>query len=133
MTIAAGQSTETFTVAASRFQQFAAGTMVEAGTLTAAVQDVLGYDLGSPASVDVALVTPGRTARDESDLAGIRRWLVMAKQSRYSHEGREHRQMRVDIDSGQVDFGRCAVDVSVNVEGMTQLRQHRLPWATSRL
>lgn len=62
------------------------------------------------------LVTPGRTARDESDLAGIRRWLVMAKQSRYSHEGREHRQMRVDIDSGQVDFGRCAVDVSVNVE-----------------
>ena len=41
---------------------------------------------------------------------------MMAKQSRYSHEGREHRQMRVDIDSGQVDFGRCAVDVSVNVE-----------------
>ena len=55
VTIAAGQSTETFTVAASSFEHFAAGTQVEGGTLTAAVQDVLGYDLGSPASVDVSI------------------------------------------------------------------------------
>ena len=46
VTIAAGQSTETLTVAASSFQHFAAGTMVEAGTLTAAVQDGADYDLG---------------------------------------------------------------------------------------
>ena len=56
VTIAAGQSTETFTVAASSFQHFAAGAMVEGGTLTTAVQDVLGYDLGSPSSVDVSIV-----------------------------------------------------------------------------
>ena len=56
VTIAAGQSTKTFTVAASSFQHFAAGTMVEGGTLTAAVQDVLGYDLGSPSSVAVSIV-----------------------------------------------------------------------------
>ena len=56
VTIAAGQSTKTFTVTASSFQHFAAGTMVEAGTLTAAVQDGADYDLGSPASVDVSIV-----------------------------------------------------------------------------
>ncbi len=56
VTIAAGQSTKTFTVAASSFQQFAAGTMVEGGTLTAAVQDGADYDLGSPSSVDVSIV-----------------------------------------------------------------------------
>ena len=55
-TIAAGQSTGTFTVAASSFQHFAAGTMVEGGTLTAAVQDGADYDLGSPSSVAVAIV-----------------------------------------------------------------------------
>ena len=64
VTIAVGQSTETFTVAASSFQQFAAGTMVEGGTLTAAVQDGAGYDLGSPASVDTAIVI-GATVRIE--------------------------------------------------------------------
>ena len=64
VTIAAGQSTETFTVAASSFQHFAAGAMVEGGTLTAAVQDVLGYDLGSPSSVDVSIVI-GATVRIE--------------------------------------------------------------------
>ena len=56
VTIAAGQSTGTFTVAASSFQHFAAGAMVEGGTLTAAVQDILGYDLGSPSSVGVDIV-----------------------------------------------------------------------------
>ena len=56
VTIAAGQSTMTFTVAASSFQQFAAGTQVEGGTLTAAVQDATAYDLGTPSSVDVSIV-----------------------------------------------------------------------------
>ena len=56
VTIPAGQSTETFTVAGSSFQHFATGTAVEAGTLTAAVQDVLGYDLGTPSSVAVNIV-----------------------------------------------------------------------------
>ena len=56
MTIPVGQSTESFTVAASSFQGFAAGTKVEGGTLTAAVQDDTGYDLGTPSSVDVAIV-----------------------------------------------------------------------------
>ena len=56
VTIAVGQSTNTFTVAASSFQHFAAGTMVEGGTLTATVQDGTDYDLGTPASVDVAIV-----------------------------------------------------------------------------
>ena len=62
VTIAANQSTKTFTVAASRFQHFAAGTAVEAGTLTATVQDVLGYDLGTEFAVDVAIVI-GMTVR----------------------------------------------------------------------
>ena len=60
VTIAAGQSTNTFTIAASSFQHFAAGTMVEAGTLTAVVEDEDGpggdYDLGTPFSVNVAIV-----------------------------------------------------------------------------
>ena len=56
VTIPAGQAMETFTVAASSFQPFAAGTMVEGGTLTAAVQDGSDYDLGSPSSVDVSVV-----------------------------------------------------------------------------
>ena len=56
VTIAVGQSTKTFTVAASSFQHFAAGTTVEGGTLTATVQDGTDYDLGTPASVDVAIV-----------------------------------------------------------------------------
>ena len=56
VTIPVGQSTESFTVAASSFQGFAAGTKVEGGTLTAAVQDDTGYDLGTPSSVDVAIV-----------------------------------------------------------------------------
>ena len=64
VTIAVGQSTKTFTVAASSFQQFAAGTTVEAGTLTAAVQDGADYNLGSPASVDTAIVI-GATVRIE--------------------------------------------------------------------
>ena len=64
VTIAAGQSTETFTVAASSFQHFAAGTMVEGGTLTAAVQDGSDYDLGTPSSVDVSIVI-GVTVRFE--------------------------------------------------------------------
>ena len=68
MTIAAGQSTNTFTVAASSFQHFAAGTMVEAGTLTAVVEDEDGpggdYDLGTPFSVNVAIVI-GMTVRFE--------------------------------------------------------------------
>ena len=56
VTIPAGQSTETFTVAGSSFQHFPVGDVVEGGTLTAAVQDVLGYDLGTPSSVDVTIV-----------------------------------------------------------------------------
>ena len=64
VTIAAGQSTETFTVAASSFQHFAAGTRVGGGTLTAAVQDGADYDLGSPSSVDVSIVI-GVTVRFE--------------------------------------------------------------------
>ena len=64
VTIAVGQSTKTFTVAASSFQQFAAGTMVEAGTLTATVQDGTDYDLGASSAVDVAIVI-GVTVRIE--------------------------------------------------------------------
>ena len=56
VTIAAGQSTNTFTVAASSFEHFAAGTLVEAGTLTATVQDGTDYDLGTPSAVNVAIV-----------------------------------------------------------------------------
>ncbi len=56
VTIAVGQSTKTFTVAASSFQNFAAGTRVEAGTLTATVQDGTDYDLGTQFAVDVAIV-----------------------------------------------------------------------------
>ena len=56
VTIAAGQSTETFTVAAASFQPFAAGATVEGGTLTVAVEDGADYDLGTPASVAVAIV-----------------------------------------------------------------------------
>ena len=56
VTIAVGQSTKTFTVAASSFQHFALGTMVEGGTLTATVQDGTDYDLGTPSSVDVNIV-----------------------------------------------------------------------------
>ena len=66
MTIAAGQSTKTFTVAASSFQHFAAGTMVEGGTLTAAVQDVLGYDLGTPSSVAVSIVIHSMIGFDQA-------------------------------------------------------------------
>ena len=66
VTIAAGQSTKTFTVAASSFQHFAAGTMVEGGTLTAAVQDVLGYDLGSPSSVAVSIVIHSMIGFDQA-------------------------------------------------------------------
>ena len=64
VTIPAGQTTETFTVAASSFQHFATGTAVEAGTLTAAVQDGTDYDLGTPSAVDVAIVI-GITVRIE--------------------------------------------------------------------
>ena len=56
VTIPAGQTTETFTVAAFSFQHFATGTAVEAGTLTAAVQDGTDYDLGTSPSVDVNIV-----------------------------------------------------------------------------
>ena len=56
VTIPAGQSTETFTVASSSFQHFPVGDVVEGGTLTATVQDVLGYDLGTPSSVAVNIV-----------------------------------------------------------------------------
>ena len=53
VTINAGQSTATFTVAASSFQHFAAGTKVGGGTLEAAVQDGANYDLGMTSSVEV--------------------------------------------------------------------------------
>ena len=56
VTIPAGQTTETFSIAAFTVQHFAAGTAVEAGTLTAAVQDGTDYDLGTPSSVDVNVV-----------------------------------------------------------------------------
>ena len=56
VTIPAGQSTETFTVASSSFQHFPVGDVVEGGTLTATVLDVLGYDLGTPSSVAVNIV-----------------------------------------------------------------------------
>ena len=60
VTIAAGQSTKTFTVAASSFQHFAAGTPVEGGTLGATVDDDDGpggdYDRGTTFSVDVDIV-----------------------------------------------------------------------------
>ena len=64
VTIPAGQSEETLTVAASSFQRFAAGAKVEGGTLTATVQDGAGYDLGTPSSVGVAIVI-GVTVRIE--------------------------------------------------------------------
>ena len=66
VTIAAGQSTKTFTVAASSFQHFAVGTTVEGGTLTAAVQDVLGYDLGTPSSVAVSIVIHSMIGLDQA-------------------------------------------------------------------
>ena len=53
VTILAGQSTQTFTVAATSFQHFPQGDPVEGGTLTATVQ--AGTDYGS-VSVDVAIV-----------------------------------------------------------------------------
>ena len=53
VTIGAGQSTATFTVAASSFQHFAAGTKVGGGTLTATVQDGSAYDPGTTDSVEV--------------------------------------------------------------------------------
>ena len=56
VTIAAGQSAQTFTIAATSFQHFAQGATVEGGTLTAAVQAGTGYALGTHASVDVAIV-----------------------------------------------------------------------------
>ena len=56
VTIAAGQTTETFTVEATSFQHFVTGTPVEGGTLTATVQDGADYDLGSPSSVGVDIV-----------------------------------------------------------------------------
>ena len=56
ITIAAGQSTQTFTVAAAIFQDFAPGATVEGGTLTAAVLGGTGYVPGTPDSVDVAIV-----------------------------------------------------------------------------
>ena len=56
VTINAGRSTATFTVAASSFQHFAAGTKVAGGTLEAAVQDGEHYDLGMTSSVDVDIV-----------------------------------------------------------------------------
>ena len=56
VTIPAGQTTETFTVAAFSFQHFATGTAVEAGTLTATVQDGTDYDLGTSPSVAVNIV-----------------------------------------------------------------------------
>ena len=62
VTIAANQSTKTFTVAASSFQHFAAGTAVEAGTLTAEIVDGTDYDLGTEFAVDVAIVI-GMTVR----------------------------------------------------------------------
>ena len=64
VTIAAGQSAGTFTVAASSFQHFAAGTLVEGGTLTAEIVDGTDYDLGATSSVDVAIVI-GVTVRFE--------------------------------------------------------------------
>ena len=56
VTIAAGQTTETFTVEATSFQHFVTGTPVEGGTLTATVQDGADYDLGTQFSVDVDIV-----------------------------------------------------------------------------
>ena len=56
VTIAADQSTNTFTIAASSFQNFAAGTTVEGGTLTAEIVDGTDYDLGATSSVGVAIV-----------------------------------------------------------------------------
>ena len=64
VTIPAGQTTKTFNVAASSFQHFAVGETVEAGTLTATVQDGTNYDLGTPSAVDVAIVI-GITVRIE--------------------------------------------------------------------
>ena len=56
VTIAAGQSTQTFTIAATSFQHFAQGATVEGGTLTAAVQAGTDYVPGTPASTDVSIV-----------------------------------------------------------------------------
>ena len=56
VTIGAGDSTGAFTISAADFQHFATGTKVEGGTLTATVQDILGYDPGTPSSVGVDIV-----------------------------------------------------------------------------
>ena len=66
VTFNANESTATFTVAASSFQHFAAGTKVEGGTLTATVQDGANYNLGMPSSVEVNIfigVMPGTARR----------------------------------------------------------------------
>ena len=62
VTIPAGQTTKTFNVAASSFQHFATGTAVEAGTLTATVQDGTDYDLGTPSSITIDILI-GATVR----------------------------------------------------------------------
>ena len=62
VTIPAGQTTKTFNVAASSFQHFATGTAVEAGTLTATVQDGTDYDLGTPSSIAIDILI-GATVR----------------------------------------------------------------------
>ena len=55
VTIAVGQTTKNFTVAASSFQTFDAGTAVGGGNLTATVQDGTDYDLGTTSAVDVSI------------------------------------------------------------------------------
>ena len=56
VTIDAGQSENTFTVAATSFEHFALGATIAGGTLTATVQAGTGYGPGTPASVDVSIV-----------------------------------------------------------------------------
>ena len=68
--IPAGQTTMTFTVAASSFQHFAAGTQVTSGTLTATVVNGADYDLGTPTSDDVAIVI-GPTIRIEQAVHSV--------------------------------------------------------------
>ena len=55
-TFGAGESTKTFSLLGFSFQNVPVGETVEGGTLTATVQAGTGYDLGTPASVDVTIV-----------------------------------------------------------------------------
>ena len=115
VTIAVGQSTNTFTVAASSFQHFAAGTTVEGGTLTATVQDGTDYDLGATSSVDVAIVIGVTVRFDQASYSVSEGGLHVLVQGDRAHPpGRA--QADVELERNAVCF-----------YGRDGHRKHRLP------